>query len=292
MKTTPPNKPFQQLVFTGILGWITGSVALLAAAWFLTKHESFFEPMMWAASHWWAAFAFGFLAMLARGARVKESLGSALLAYLLPVGIIAGVAGLCLAIYPEAGFRDEMAGYLPVVLVFYVFGLVWLRASEGTAHSFARAVLPPILGGLMILGFVAVPVFASNAFRYRDAFGLEVVSTAKPEGFVVTDAVLEIRKPGNYKFTAPQFAIYSISMEFAPEKADGEITWGAAGEPKEGATGKFPLQVRWKNPAAQAGRPPMREFENTIVLEARDASAPQIVVSVVSAPIESPGPKH
>ena len=292
MKTTPANKPFQQLFFTGILGWIIGFVALLAAAWFLTKHELFFEPMMWAASHWWAAFAFGFLAMLVRGARRKKSLGSALLAYLLPVGIIAGVGGLCLSIYPDAGFRDEMAGYLPVVLVFYVFGLLWLRAREGTAHSFARAVLPPILGGLMTLGFVAVPVFASNAFRYRDAFGLQAVRTAKPEGFVVTDAVLEIRKPGNYKFTAPQFAIYSIGLEFAPEKADGEIIWGAAGKPKEWATGKFPLQVRWKNPAAQASMPPMHEFENAVVLEARDANAPEIVVSTVSAPIESPGLKH
>ncbi|MEI8386614.1 MAG: hypothetical protein WCG76_03350 [Verrucomicrobiota bacterium] len=282
MKTSRTNQPFQQLFLTGVLGWIIGSIALFAAACFQPKHESFIEPLMWSVSHWWAGFGLGFLAILVRGARVKESLGSALLAYLLPVGVISGVGGLCLAIYPDAGFRDEMLGYLPVVLVFYVFGGVWLQVREGSAYSFGRAVLPPLIGGLIILAFVAAPAFASNAFRYRDAFGLELVRTTNPEGFVVTEAVLEIRKPGNYKFTAPLFSMYMISPECNPEKTEGEITWGTAGAPKEGATGKFPLQIRWVKPSAQTSLPPVSGFESSVVLEARDAGAPETVISSVA----------
>jgi hypothetical protein len=284
MKTTSTNKAFQQLFLTGILGWIAGSAALFAFAWFLTDHESFFELVMWSASHWWAAYGFGLVVLLVRGAMMKKSPGSALAAYLLPVGVIAATGGVCLAIYPDAGFRDELMGYLPAVLVFYVFGYLWLRAREGTSQAFARAVLPPVLGGVMILGFVAVPTFAGNAFRYRDAFVLEIVKTTNPEGFVVAEAVLEIRKPGNYKFTAPQFPAFSIGPGVSQEKATREILWGAAGEPKDGATGKFPLQIRWEKPAVRPGIPPMPGLEDAVFLEAREAGEPGVIVSTVSAP--------
>lgn len=291
MKTSPGNKPFQKLFLTGVLGWIAGSIALFAAACFLPKQESYIEPLIWSVSHWWAAFGFGFLAILVRGAQVKGPLGLALLAYLLPVGVISGAIGACLAIYPDAGFRDEMIGFLPVVLVFYVFGSFWLQVRAGSADLFGRAVLPPIIGGLIILAFVAVPAFTSNAFRYRDAFGLELIRTTNPEGFVVADAILEIRKPGSYKFTAPSFSIYSIgpefNPEFNPEKVDGEITWGTAGEPKDGATGKCPMQIRWAKPSVRASMPPVPGFESSVVLEVRDANVPGTVIFAVSGKIQT-----
>jgi hypothetical protein len=286
MKTSSAKKAFQQLLLTGLLGWIVGSLALLACAWFVTVHESVFDVVMWAASHWWTAFVLGLLALLARGVVLRESPVTALLAYLLPMGIIVVLGGVCLAIYPDALFREEMMGYLPVLLVFYLFGYLWLRAREGISHAFARAVLPPVLGGLMILGLVAVPTFTGNGFRYRNAFALEVVKVTNPDRFVVTDAVLEIRKPGNYKFTAPQFPLHGMGIGpgLAPETVTREILWGAAGEPKEGAAGKFPLQIRWQAPEVPAGMPPMPGFEDMAVLEVRDANSAEVILSTVAAP--------
>jgi hypothetical protein len=201
--------------------------------------------------------------------------------------VITGAAALCLAVYPDAGFRDELVGYLPVVLVFYVFGFVWIWVKKQEDNPFARAVLPPIIGGLMILAFVAVPAFSSNAFLYRNAFGFSVVKTTNPEGVMLADAVLEIRKPGNYQFTAPQF---DIGPDFSPQQAKGDITWGAAGEPKEGKTGTFPLQIRWEKSSA---RPPemlsMPELMTMATLEVRDARAPETVVCTVSASLPSEG---
>jgi hypothetical protein len=276
---------FQKLFSTGIIGWLLGSLAIFVATWTLTKPEAFSDALMSSLSYWWIAFALGFLALLVRGALIKQSLGQAVVAYLLPIAVITGAAGLCLAIYPDAGFRDELVGYLPVVLVFYVFGLVWIRVRNQEDNPFARAVLPPIIGGLMILAFVVVPVFSSNAFLYRNAFGFSVVKTTTPEGVVQAEAVLEIHKPGNYQFTAPQF---DIGPDFSPEKAKGEITWGAAGEPKEGKTGTFPLQIRWnKSSSRPPEMPPMPEFMTMVILEVRDAGTPETVISTVSAPLPS-----
>jgi len=281
MTTVSPNKTasFQKLFFTGVAGWILGAIALFAASWVLTKSESLSEALMWSVSFWWIAFAFGLVALVARGVLAKEALGSPVLAYLLPPVVITGVAGICLAFYPDEGFRSDLVGYLPVVVVFYVFGLLWMRVCKTDQFAFVRAVLPPLIGGLMILAFVAVPVFNSNAFRYRNAFGFTVLKSTNSDGAGVAEAVLEIRKPGHYQFTVPHFDIYDFGMEPAAEA--GKITWGAAGEPKEGTTGSFPLIIRWQKTNPSPEIPRMPEMLNSAILEVRDAGAPETVIYTV-----------
>ncbi|MEI6033468.1 MAG: hypothetical protein WCS65_04185 [Verrucomicrobiae bacterium] len=276
---------FRSLFLSGVLGWVAGTILLFAAAWPLTKPETFSEALMWSVAHWWIAFAFGFVVLVVRGALGKGFPGAAAAAYLLPVVVIAGATGICLAIYPNAGFWEEILGCLPVVLVFYVFGFLWMLVRKEERQQFARGVLPPIIGGLMILTFVAVPVFTSNAFLYRDAFGFTVLKTTQRDGKIVAEAVLDIRKPGNYQFAAPQFGFYELGNgpDFNPEKAKGEISWGAAGEPKEGKTGTFPVQIRWERSAVPASMPAMPEFNNTAILEVRDAKKPDVLVYTVSA---------
>lgn len=94
-------------------------------------------------------------------------------------------------------------------------------------------------------------------------------------------AVLEIRKPGNYQFTSHQF---DIGPDFSPGQTNGEITWGDAGVPKEGKTGVFPLQIRWKKVALlYPGMLSMSEQASQVLLEVRDPGEPGTVIYTVSA---------
>lgn len=155
--------------------------------------------------------------------------------------------------------------------------------------AFARAVVPATVGGLLILGFTAWPVFTGNGFKYRDAFGLEVAKVSRPEGGFLVEGVLEIRKPGRYKVVATRFVFPEMLPAGGMDSGlnEGKITWGAAGEPKDGATGKYPLQVRWEKTAGhpEIPAPEMVPFMNMAALEVRDPSAPGILLRSVPIPL-------
>ncbi|MEX1114837.1 MAG: hypothetical protein WEB53_06280 [Akkermansiaceae bacterium] len=269
---------FTKLLSTGLIGWALGVLILLGLAWPIAKPESFAIAVIWAISHWWAAFALGAVLLIARGLISRLAIGSAMLAYLLPATILLAVAGICQLVYPDRGFREDLFSYLPLVLIFYIIGLIWssLSKDETDQAGFIRAVLPAALGGLIILGFVAVPVFSSNAFIYHEAFDLKVTDRKLQNGSIAANAVLEIRKPGNYNFTAPRY-IYSAFEEMGATDSTieyGQITWGTAGEPKPNATGSYPFQVRWlKNvPTTEKELADRLEYEDPITMEVRDPS--------------------
>lgn len=286
MKTSPPNKSFSQLLTSGILGWIAATAALVAAAWFLADQESANAP--WSPSYGWWAYGLGGVALLVRAVFLRKSPLAALTAYLLPVGLLAVAGGLCLWIYPDPGFREEFFAYAPALLVFYVFGVLWMRLRSGTGGEFLRAVLPPIIGGFLMLAFVAVPVFTGNAFRYRDAFALEVISQTQRDGSSEADAVIEIRKPGSYEFSIPMYPMFALGPgpDFDPKTANGEIIWGAGGKPKDGVPGRYPLKIRWKVPVIESGMPPMPGLEKFVAVEIREAGNPGVVAAMVFAPVE------
>ena len=263
----------------GVIGWIAASVGIFFSSWLLAKPESLVEALMWSVSYLWIAFACGIIALVMRGVLTKQSVWLPVLAFILPALVSAGVIGVCLAIYPNEGFRSDLVELLPVVLVFYVFASLWMSIRKMDQFSFVRAVLPPIFGSVMILAFVAVPVFNSNAFRYRNAFQFHVLKIAHDKEIDVAETVLEIRKPGHYRFTAPTFGIYDFGMDSAPE--EGKITWGAAGEPKEGATGKFPLSIRWHKSGKLPEMPMPSDLLCPPMLEARDARASETVLYTI-----------
>jgi energy-coupling factor transporter transmembrane protein EcfT len=226
-------------------------------------------------------------------------MGTNLLAYLLPVAVIGALAGICLAIYPDASFQGDLMGYLPVaLLVFYLFAVLWMTLRKEAPFAFVRAVFPPIAGGIAILVFVAVPVFTGNAFRYRDAFGLKIGKVTSSEGGLVAEGVLEIRKAGRYQFTVPHFCFYGPGMwpgmgpGMGPEAGRGTIVWGEAGEPGEGKTGSYPLQIRWEETALRKlaqTMPPIPGLTNMAIIEVRDPAAPQTLIYSVSASLSGPG---
>src|SRR5690606_31246835 len=98
----------------------------------------------------------------------------------------------------------------------------------------------------------------------------------EPDGAMVADAVLRIQKSGNYLFTASAYGLfdYHFSDEYDPENAAGQIAWGAEGQPADGATGDFPLTIRWNKNAMPAADVPMPMEAESVTLEVREADEP------------------
>jgi hypothetical protein len=275
---------FLKIYVTGVVGWMVGMVALFGASWAFSKPETVPIAMLWVISHSWAAYLFGLVLMVIRGVLSKAPLMRPLLAYVLPVVVLASIAGVCLAVYPDAGFRDDVFTYLPVVLVFYCLGCIWVALGRMDGGSFVRAVVPSLIGGLIILGFVAVPAFASDGFRYHGAFHLHTTDAKVTDGVLVFDGILEIRKAGNYEFAAPRY-FWMEEMEHG-EGSDvemGEIQWGEAGQPREGAVGSFPLRVTWKKGIQQEGEALLSPFGDYITLDVSRPDQGGKVVYCISA---------
>lgn len=279
LNAVPPSG-FAKLLATGLIGWMTGSIVLVAVGWYWAHATTVSIAAMWAISHWWIAFGFGAVLILVHSLMGRIASATALAAYLLPVALLTMVAGICLAIYPDPGFRTDLFGYMALVLFFYILGFLWMTLApggKGNTNSL-RLLLPAMVGGLVVLALVAVPVFTSNLFIYRNAFDLAISKTSITNGAMIADAVLEVRKPGNYGFSAPRF-IYGGDKEMTepqPALEYGKITWGTAGEPKQGAAGIYPLQIRWeKNIPTGPGSSLIDGMElEMISLEVRDAAAP------------------
>jgi hypothetical protein len=196
----------------------------------------------------------------------------------------------CLWIYPDAGFRAELMSYLPVSVVFYVLSLLWLTLrKQGEARGdMLRMAVPPLSGGIMILALVVIPIFTSNAFIYRNAFKLDVLEIKHPDNAMVAKCVLEIRKPGDYEFSAPSFFYFDMTD---PESGESDnspsstVTWGQAGKPAAGAVGKFPLEILWSNiPMIAKDELQMLSPDFLpILIEARSTAQPDVILYTVGA---------
>lgn len=286
-----PHHAFFKLFSAGVLGWLVGAVVLFGLSWLIARPESISSAMIWTISHCWVAFLFGLLVLVAVGLKSGLSVGRAAIAYLLPVVVLALVAGICLLIYPDNLLREELLTYLPVVLLFYGLGLLWMRfGKEETSEtpSSARAVIPAVVGGLVILGAVAGPVFASDAFRYRDTFEFSLSKASLQDGAIKVEGTIEIRKPGNFKFSAPRY-VWNETPENAgsePRIELGKMSWGAAGEPKSGSSGVFPVQISWGKGASSLASE-YAPYEDYVVIEVRNPDVGDKVIYSMSAPMQS-----
>lgn len=255
-------------------GWILGTLAVFIVAAVSVFPESVPSAFIWTMSHWWIGFILGLVLMVGYGMAKKAPVGKPVLAYVLPILVVLAVALLCLAIYPDAAFRLEFSTYLPLVMMFHLLGLLWVGIFSGSDQSpaFTRAVLPSLVGGLMILGFVAAPVFNSDAFRYRNAFKFTITKAALVDGEIHSEGTVEILKPGNFEFVAPRysFAEYLSSGEGDTGLDVGTITWGAPGEPTTGKTGVFPIKIVWRKGVLPATFTALPDYENEVFLDVCD----------------------
>jgi hypothetical protein len=272
----------------GVIAWILGLMAILGLSWPLTSPDTVATAVLWAMGYCWAAFAFGLVVLVATARLRKIPLQPSLFGYIAPVAAVTVVAMVCLWIYPSVGFRAELMSYLPVTVVFYVMSLLWLalRKQSEARGDMSRMALPPLLGGLMILALVVSPVFTSNAFIYRDAFKLDVLEIKHPDNAMVAKCVLEIRKPGDYEFSAPTFFYFDMTD---PESGESDnsptstVSWGQAGKPAAGAVGSFPFEILWSNIptiASQELRTLSPDFL-PILVEARSAAQPDVILYTI-----------
>lgn len=282
---------FAKLFGIGVGSWIAATVVVFAASWKITHPESVPSAFMWTMTHWWIAFVFGLLVMAGYGLMKKLPVGRAMMAYSLPVLILVVLAALCLAIYPDNGFRVEFSTYLPLVIMFHVLGLLWLSLSRDAEEqsAFTRAVLPSLVGGLIIFGFVAVPVFTGDAFRYRNAFKFTITKANVVDGEIRGEGAIEISKPGNYEFVTPRysFAEYLTSEDVGSGLDVGTITWGSAGAPTAGKTGVFPLKIVWRKGVLPATLTALPDYENEVFLDVCDADDGSREIYFLSAPLKN-----
>ncbi len=270
-----PGGGFLKLFVTGVVGWLLGMAALFGAAWIFSKPETLPIALLWMISHSWIAFLLGLVLMVARGVTSRAALAKPLLAYVLPMAVLVLLALACLAVYPDVSLRGDFMTYLPVVLVFYGFGCLWLAVlgKRADGGAFMRAVIPSLIGGLIILGFVAVPAFASDAFRYRSAFQLTSGEKKIQDGTLVFEGTLQIMKPGNYGFAAPRY-VWTHEEEENPEADTGTeygvIEWGGQGAPGNGALGSFPLRIVWSEGILDGEISELPPYEENVHLEVRD----------------------
>lgn len=266
----------------GLFGWALGSLLLFAAAWPIIHPEAASIAGIWAVSHWWIAFVSGAVVLVIQGMLSRQTVGAALLAYLLPAGIPAAVCGTCIAIHPDSSFRDDLLNSLALVLLFQAIGVLWILFPRGDRGKspLVRAIVPAIIGGLIVLSLIAVPVFRSNAFTYQNAFALSVTKTSLENRALLADGVLEIRKPGNHGFTAPRFFV-SVDLPPGDFSGDGliepgKITWENAGPPADGATGSYPFQIHWVKsvPVSQTALDASEEMDHPNYLQVRDSKEP------------------
>lgn len=248
--------------------------------------------MIWTIFHGWISFLFGLATLAGYGLVKRLPVARAAFAYILPVAMLALIGGLCLLVYPDNVLREELLTYLPVVLLFYGLGLLWvmLRKEATETPALARAVIPAVVGGLVILGFVAVPVFASDAFRYRDAFTFTISSTTVKDGKLFVEGSIEIRKQGNYRFAAPRYcwAAFSDDVAAEPEVEQGQISWGASGVPQSTALGVFPLKIAWSKGVLSSAGALVDSYEDFISIEVHDPDQGEKVIYVMSAPMTAP----
>ena len=295
-RQNPDLKPtaksaFFSLFTAGVVGWLAGLLITLGIGWIKMHPDSAYTAAIWAINHGWAGFLCGLVTLVAYGILKRLPIGPAAFAYVLPVALLALLSGVCLLIYPDALLREELLTYLPMVFVFYVFGLLWikLRKEETDSAPISRTLVPAVIGGLVILGFVAVPVFASNAFRYRDALNLTVSKSSLRDGAIYVEGNVEIRKAGNYRFSAPRYVWPTPENPTMtePELELGEMNWGGTGVPQAGALGTFPLQIVWRKGTAVKSLSELALFDDLVSIEVRNPDEGDQVITSISAPLQN-----
>lgn len=283
---------FSKIFTVGVTGWIIGSLVIFGLAWPLSRPDNVASAVLWSISHWWVAFAFGLLLLIGYAVATRASFSLAARAYLLPVALLVAIAWLCQLIYPDSAFRGDLYTYLPVVMIFYIFGCLWMlvRNDGSETPAFARAVIPGIIGGLVIIGFVAVPVFASNAFLYRNAFQLKILKMELKDGVVTGTGTLEVIKPGNYQFVGPRYLCDEMETlaESEPENEIGLITWEGAAAPKAGTPGVFPFKINWRKGMLPSHIEKLPMSNDSVYIEVRNPDAENELIYSMYAPVQNP----
>ena len=283
---------FPRIFTIGVFGWLVGTLVIFGLAWPLIQPDNVASALLWSISHWWAAYAFGLLLLIGAALTSRASFALAARAYVLPVALLAVIAWVCQMIYPDSAFRGDLYTYLPVVLIFYIFGCLWMlvRPDKTETPPFARAVIPGVLGGLVILGFVAIPVFASNAFRYRNAFQLTVSKLEMTDGAVVGTGSIEISKPGNYQFAGPRYLCDELETldEIEPGIEIGTISWDGTEAPKPGSVGVFPFKISWRKGMLPKHMTALPTANDSIYLEVRNPDTENELIYSLYAPVQRP----
>jgi hypothetical protein len=284
---TKTNAAFQKLLSIGLAAWFLTQVSLVAARLVGEPRGSWIGAVEWAIGYSWLGFLAGLLAMVAAAFRHPGGFRPALIAYLVPLGLYAIIGAAFQWIYPDRWFLTEILGIVPLLWLFGVFGWLWLqrRPAKSSGDALTCALLPPLVAGLAIAFCLGFKTFRSDAFIYRNAFGFDVRKTNFSDGKLAVDAVIEIRKPGNYVFRATKYSRLDAMNTEDPAMHDlvGRIEWADGNAPKAAETGTYPLTIRWDKsvPPSSPADDPMGE--DCIVIDVFDGKEKESAIMTLSA---------
>lgn len=198
---------------------------------------------------WTAGFWIGCLVVLVMGVVRLRRCGApsaaiplALIIFVAP-GLLymAGIASLqtfLLSHHPAVLGAKEMFG--PLMVVFYFLGTVyfWWTARREGRGSFLTFLLPPLVLTALMLGATSVQVLASDEFRYHRVLHF-TLQTSDLDGETGTfSGVLEVKRGGEYYFSAPFHGLTT-----SEEEELAELSWPEGRPENPVQPGTYPILI-------------------------------------------------
>jgi hypothetical protein len=248
---SPSGRKIRLLLGLGVGGWLLATLVMVACSW-----GEFFTIFDTLGRLWPLNFLFGGLVLLfvLAGLGLAKKVDawtafSVLGAYFVPVGLLLFGERSILGIWDNPQSRTVFADGL-VPLAVYIVSLIAagvIGRKQASDFLLAFAVPPTVLA--LVAGVLsAFVVFSSDAFVYRDAFGVRVNSATFEDGELQIDAVLYLRKEGEFGYEA---IFYNFENPgFGGNQ--GTLEW-KNGQPSN--AGEHPFTLTWVgvNPIRQSG---------------------------------------
>lgn len=279
---------FQRLLAIGLSAWFLTQVAVIAVGLLGKPGGGLISAVNGAIDNSWIGYLVGLAAILGLAFRFRGGLRFALVAYVAPSALYAIICAVFYSIYQDPIFLSELVGILPLLWLFGLIGWLWLRLRPTSGgDALAHALLPPLISGVAILLWVGIPTFRSDEFVYRDAFRIDLKKTTFAGSELAMEAVLEIRKPGDYQYRATKYSHLDMMNEESStmDHLTGRIEWANASP--QTAIGTYPLTIRWEksSPPPTAAEDPMGE--DCIVFAVSKADAPETVIKTITLPLRA-----
>lgn len=284
----------RSLLVVGVGAWLLATLVMVACTW-----GEFFKVFDILGRLWPLNFLFGgvVLILVTAGLGLAKKIDAwtafaVLGAYFVPVGILLFGERSIVGIWDHPQSRTAFADGLVPLAVYIVSLLAATVIGRKQTSDFLLAfAVPPTVLALVATVLSAVLVFGSDSFVYRDAFGIKVNSVELENGELKVEAVIQLRKDGEFGYEA----IYYNFENPGFEGSQGKLQW-KDGQPT--TAGDHPFTLVWSgvNPQARMGGMEFPESGPNLIIRKNGENAVflksfQLDVPVSRAGIRSGGGK-
>lgn len=280
----------RSLLILGVGAWLLATLVMVACSW-----GEFFKVFDVLGRLWPLNFLFGgvVLVLVVAGLGLAKKIDAwtafaVLGAYFVPVGILLFGERSIVGIWDNPQSRTAFADGL-VPLAVYIVSLVaaGVIGRKQTSDFLLAFAVPPTVLALVATLLSAVIVFGSDAFVYRDAFGIKVNSVRLENGELKVDAILQLRKDGEFGYEA----IYYNFENPGFEGSQGKLEW-KDGQPT--AAGDHPFTLVWTgvNPQARMGGMEFPESGPNLIIRKKGENAVFLKSFQLDVPVSRTGDRN